>query len=370
MALPSPTPAVYPRDNTGLQALREDILFGNMTQSYGHTGFENFHDGVDIVLPYANQWHQHPPVHAPISGRVVAAGWDNSDPTQGYGRKVEIENGQGYRVMVGHLNDYYQSADPNRGVDYGSALHVGDLVYAGDTIGHEDSSGWSTGPHVHYRIHDPNGRSLDPTLGAPPTSGHDDYRARTNVFYAFDHSMGFGAGDNVGTQKWVTAPPPPLVNESRIYEYGNPPKLSPNPGNPYGQPAQGPPSTDPAPTPVPVNSCSNCPQGWECLPCVNGTTSQGGVCAGAYICTPGAGAQGQTCYTTPWGSQVCVPTDPVGGVSAAIQKGIMTAGLALVGLVFIAAGLLALNREGPVNAVTAPVIQGTKAVARVASVAA
>lgn len=75
------------------------------------------------------------PVLAADSGYVVAAGWDDS----GYGRMVVIDHGNGLQTLYAHLEVYY--------------VEVGDSVAKGETIGEVGSTGNSSGPHLHFEIH-------------------------------------------------------------------------------------------------------------------------------------------------------------------------------------------------------------------------
>jgi murein DD-endopeptidase MepM/ murein hydrolase activator NlpD len=45
--------------------------------------------------------------------------------------------------------------------------NVGDRVNQGDIIGYVGSTGWSTGPHLHYEVHE-NGKKIDPLSFEPP----------------------------------------------------------------------------------------------------------------------------------------------------------------------------------------------------------
>jgi murein DD-endopeptidase MepM/ murein hydrolase activator NlpD len=45
--------------------------------------------------------------------------------------------------------------------------NVGDRVSQGDVIGYVGSTGWSTGPHLHYEVHE-NGIKIDPLAFEPP----------------------------------------------------------------------------------------------------------------------------------------------------------------------------------------------------------
>ncbi len=85
------------------------------------------HHAIDI----ANRIGQ--PIYAPISGRVIKAGW-----SRGYGYNVVIDNGHGIRTRTAHASKLY--------VKYGQLVKQGQVVAA---VG---STGWSTGPHVHFEI--------------------------------------------------------------------------------------------------------------------------------------------------------------------------------------------------------------------------
>jgi murein DD-endopeptidase MepM/ murein hydrolase activator NlpD len=96
-----------------------------------------FHPGVDLGADYGD------PVHAAAAGTVVANAYDG-----GYGIKVDIDHGNGYHTWYAHLSK----------VD----VEVGAHVYKGQLIGEVGSTGFSTGPHLHYQIMK-NGVAIDPT---------------------------------------------------------------------------------------------------------------------------------------------------------------------------------------------------------------
>jgi len=98
---------------------REDPVLG--------TGEGEFHKGVDIGSPDGT------PVHAPAGGRVVKAGMGS-----GYGREIEIDHGNGYVTVYGHLSGYNVVAGQN--------------VVKGEVIGYVGHSGRVTGPHLHYEV--------------------------------------------------------------------------------------------------------------------------------------------------------------------------------------------------------------------------
>ena len=87
----------------------------------------NFHAGVDIGVPCGT------PVHAAANGTVVKSGWNRA-----YGWVVIIEHDGGYSTLYGHNSKLLVS--------------VGDDVKQGDVIAKSGSTGYSTGPHVHFQL--------------------------------------------------------------------------------------------------------------------------------------------------------------------------------------------------------------------------
>lgn len=86
------------------------------------------HQGVDIAAPVGT------PVRATAEGVVTAAGYDRA----GYGRYVEVRHPNGLRSFYGHMS----------AVD----VRVGQTVAGGAVIGKVGSTGYSTGPHLHFEI--------------------------------------------------------------------------------------------------------------------------------------------------------------------------------------------------------------------------
>lgn len=111
--------------------------------SYHGVFYEHFHTGIDI----ANLLDT--PVGAAAAGRVIFAG-SNRDATGklvGYGNYVVIDHGGGYITLYGHLDQV--------------AVATGQLVQRGQEIGLLGTTGWSTGPHLHFEIRR-NGDFVDP----------------------------------------------------------------------------------------------------------------------------------------------------------------------------------------------------------------
>ena len=97
------------------------------------------HVGVDIPKPYGT------PVFPARSGKVVEAGWH-----EGYGLLVIIRHPDGYTTRYGHLSKI--------------TVKVGQRVQRDRTmIGKVGSTGYSTGPHLHFEVRKPNGQPMNPS---------------------------------------------------------------------------------------------------------------------------------------------------------------------------------------------------------------
>lgn len=97
-----------------------------------------FHNGTDIPMPVGT------PVYPSRSGTVTFAGWK-----EGYGNLVEVRHKDGSLTRYGHLSKVETSA--------------GDAVQKSRTmLGRVGSTGMSTGPHLHFEIITPGGKSVNP----------------------------------------------------------------------------------------------------------------------------------------------------------------------------------------------------------------
>ena len=110
----------------------------NITSYYGPR-WGSYHYGIDIAASGVNGQA----IVASSSGTVTWAGWDNS----GYGYYVVIDHGNGYSTLYGHCSAVYVSK--------------GQSVSKGQTIAAVGSTGWSTGPHLHFEIRN-GGTKLNP----------------------------------------------------------------------------------------------------------------------------------------------------------------------------------------------------------------
>lgn len=103
-----------------------------ITSGYGyrrHPIFRvvKFHSGIDLAAPYGQQ------ISAADSGIVSEAKYWG-----GYGNMIVIDHGRGISTVYAHLSRFY--------------VQSGQKVNKGDTIGLVGSTGYSTGPHLHFEV--------------------------------------------------------------------------------------------------------------------------------------------------------------------------------------------------------------------------
>ena len=114
---------------------------GEITSPYGSRthpifGTTKFHDGIDLGVDEGTA------VQAVADGKVIEA-----DENDGYGNYVEIDHGNGLHSFYGHNSQLMVSA--------------GQTVTVGTLIAYSGSTGYSTGPHLHFCMH-VNGESVNP----------------------------------------------------------------------------------------------------------------------------------------------------------------------------------------------------------------
>lgn len=114
---------------------------GVFTQGFGKTAFSGnyasgHHSGFDYAAPAGT------PIYATRAGRIAAAGWMG-----GYGNAVLQTIGPGLQLLYGHASKLMASA--------------GQFVNRGQMIGLVGSTGFSTGPHVHFEARK-NGVAINP----------------------------------------------------------------------------------------------------------------------------------------------------------------------------------------------------------------
>lgn len=90
-------------------------------------GYRRFHAGLDFAASYGST------IRAADSGTVIFAGWYG-----GYGRAVIINHGNGITTLYGHSSELY--------------VTEGQTVQRGQAIAAVGSTGFSTGPHLHFEV--------------------------------------------------------------------------------------------------------------------------------------------------------------------------------------------------------------------------
>ena len=127
-----------------------------ITQKFGDTYTSASHTGIDYALP------QGTPVLASADGRVTTVGYD----AKGYGNYVLITHGDGTQTLYGHLQT--------------TTVKVDDYIYAGICVGQSGSTGYSTGPHLHfeYRI---NNKAVDPAPYLSVSTASDTEQANIDA---------------------------------------------------------------------------------------------------------------------------------------------------------------------------------------------
>jgi murein DD-endopeptidase MepM/ murein hydrolase activator NlpD len=99
-------------------------------------GYRKLHTGIDLSVGYGV------PIHACDSGTVIYATWMG-----GYGNVIIIDHGSGISTLYAHQSSL--------------AVSTGTRVTRGQTVGYVGSTGFSTGPHLHFEVR-VNGNPVDP----------------------------------------------------------------------------------------------------------------------------------------------------------------------------------------------------------------
>lgn len=112
----STTPSIWP-------------AHGDVSSPFGlRWNGSDFHPGIDIANDAGT------PILATADGVVTTAGWNDG----GYGNMVDIDHGNGIMTRYGHAMQV--------------VVTPGQYVRRGQVIAYMGSTGFSTGPHVHYEV--------------------------------------------------------------------------------------------------------------------------------------------------------------------------------------------------------------------------
>jgi murein DD-endopeptidase MepM/ murein hydrolase activator NlpD len=132
-------PSRIPKKGTGILAPPLKDIY--ITQRFGNTAFAQSgayqgkgHNGVDFRASVGTS------VHAALSGEVLGTG--NTDQYPGcysYGKWALIRHNNGLTTLYAHLSVISVSA--------------GESVKTGDIVGYSGSTGYSTGPHLHFGVY-------------------------------------------------------------------------------------------------------------------------------------------------------------------------------------------------------------------------
>jgi murein DD-endopeptidase MepM/ murein hydrolase activator NlpD len=115
--------------------LRNSIKFSRISSTFGlrtianNQAWSGHHPGVDYVAPTGT------PIHATADGVVQLVGWHF-----GYGNTIILKHHSKITTLYAHQSRF---AD---------GIAVGTKVSQGQLIGYVGSTGWSTGPHLHYEF--------------------------------------------------------------------------------------------------------------------------------------------------------------------------------------------------------------------------
>ncbi len=100
-------------------------------------GIRRMHEGIDLTAAKGTK------IYATASGTVLSASYT----TGGYGKKIVIDHGYGYKTLYAHCSKLL--------------VTPGQKVKRGDVIGLVGNTGLSQGDHLHYEVHH-NGHPVNP----------------------------------------------------------------------------------------------------------------------------------------------------------------------------------------------------------------
>ena len=131
--------------------LMSPVDFARVSSGFGHrkhpiSGKWKKHNGVDYAAKTGT------PVMTTANGTITFCGWKG-----GYGKCLIVKHNDKYTTLYAHLSKY------KKGISKGS------YVTQGDVIGYVGSTGYSTGPHLHYEFM-VNGKHVDPFKQTLPPS--------------------------------------------------------------------------------------------------------------------------------------------------------------------------------------------------------
>ncbi|MFW6264100.1 MAG: peptidoglycan DD-metalloendopeptidase family protein [Cyanobacteriota bacterium] len=115
---------------------------GVLTSGYGWR-WGRMHKGIDIAAPVGT------PIFSAAPGVVVSSGWNSG----GYGNLVKIQHPDGSLTLYAH--------------NHRNLVQKGQQVEQGQQIAEMGSTGYSTGPHLHFEVHPSGKGAVNPMAFLP-----------------------------------------------------------------------------------------------------------------------------------------------------------------------------------------------------------
>jgi murein DD-endopeptidase MepM/ murein hydrolase activator NlpD len=141
-------PGSLPKAGTGVLSWPVDNPY--ITQYFGNTEFATQnpqvysgkgHNAIDLRASPGT------PIKAAKSGTVLGTGnTDTTCPGASYGKWIFIEHGNGLSTLYAHLST--------------QSVATGDHVETGQVIGYSDTTGYATGPHLHFGVYATQGSKI------------------------------------------------------------------------------------------------------------------------------------------------------------------------------------------------------------------
>jgi murein DD-endopeptidase MepM/ murein hydrolase activator NlpD len=131
--LPNPTPIF-----TGFIWPTRGVLTSGFGWRWGRP-----HRGIDIAGPVGT------PVVAAAAGEVISSGWNSG----GYGNLVKLRHPDGSTTLYAHNSRLL--------------VRRGQTVQQGEPIAQMGSTGFSTGPHLHFEVHPSGQGAVNPMAFLP-----------------------------------------------------------------------------------------------------------------------------------------------------------------------------------------------------------
>lgn len=150
---PRPDPEVTPRPEPAPQVVADGSsqslvkpLSGSVTSPYGMRTHpihrtQRMHGGLDIGARRGT------PIKAMANGKIIHVGW-----ISGYGKTVKVRYDNGYESLFAHMHNYNGANGESR---------VNQRVRVGESVGQVNSTGGSTGDHLHLELRR-NGTRISP----------------------------------------------------------------------------------------------------------------------------------------------------------------------------------------------------------------